>query len=353
VGESEVGARPAPVGDPARSRRRLRTRTRVIAFLLVLVGALIATPFVVNELTPRPLAAVLRALNGSVTSSVQLGPYADRVDDVAASAPIRIPVDDAPDAELTVYRPAAGADEARPVVLLVHGGGWILGSAGQVADYARLLASEGFVVANLGYSLAPEHPYPTPIRQAAAALEYLHAHAAELGGDPAELFVAGNSAGAQIVSQIGAMVADSDLARETGVDIAVPAADLRGVILYSGPYDFDTMEATRFPGFRTFAWAYLGRKDYENAARLDELSTVRTATADYPATYLTTGDADPLEPQTYELDAVLRALGVDVTSRYWTGSGLGLPHDYVYDLETDAARTAFADTVAFLHAHAG
>ena len=131
----------------------------------------------------------------------------------------------------------------------------------------------------------------------------------------------------------------------------MPAADLRGVILYSGPYDFDTMEATGFPGFRTFAWSYLGQKDYENFPRLDELSTARTATADYPATYLTTGDADPLEPQTYELDAVLRSLGVDVTSRYWTGSGLGLPHDYIYDLQTDAGQTAFEDTVAFIRAH--
>lgn len=340
----------AGAADPTRRTRRFGTRARIAAFVIVV--ALVATPFVVNELTPRPLASILRALNGSVENAVVLGPYADRVEGVESGEVIEIPVDAAPDAQLTIFQPGESSDTPRPVVLLVHGGGWILGTATQVEDYARLLASEGFVVANLEYSLAPEHEYPTPIRQTAAALEYLHDHAVDVGGDPSQLFVAGNSAGAQIVSQIGAMVTDAELERTVGVDIDVPADALRGVILFSGPYDFDTMEATGFPGFRSFAWSYLGQKDYENFARLDELSTARSATRDYPATYLTTGDADPLEPQTYELDAVLRGLGVNVTSRYWTGSGLDLPHDYIYDLQTDAAQTAFDDTVDFIRAHA-
>ncbi len=341
----------ASAADVAPAKRRFSTRARVTT--LALVVALVATPFVVNELTPGPLASVLRALNGSVENAVVLGPYADSVEGVESSDVIEIPVDQAPDARVTIFRPGESSETARPVVLLVHGGGWILGSAGQVADYARLLASEGFVVANLEYSLAPENPYPTPVRQTAAALEYLNENAAQFGGDPSELFIAGNSAGAQVVSQVAALATDDEFARAVGVAVDVPAAALRGVILFSGPYDFDTMEATRFPGFRTFAWAYLGQKDYENFARIDELSTARSATGDYPPTYLTTGDGDPLESQTYELDAVLRALGVEVTSRYWTGSGLGLPHDYVYDLRTDAAQTSLADVVEFIRAKAG
>jgi acetyl esterase/lipase len=108
---------------------------------------------------------------------------------------------------------------------------------------------------------------------------------------------------------------------------------------------------TNFPAFDTFAWSYLGRKDWQSDPRIDQLSAALTATADYPPTYLTTGDADPLEPQSYELDAVLRAKGVDVTSRYWTGTGSKLPHDYVFDLSKTAAQTAFDDTIAFIEQH--
>lgn len=339
-----------PEAAPKRRRRRPSRRGVVIAASIVAV--LVATPVVVNELTPRPYVGIFRALIGTIDDAVTLGPLEDRTDGVVTSDPIAIPVEGAPDAGLTIHTSDVGTESGKPVILLIHGGGWVVGSASQIGSYADLLASAGFVVANLSYSLAPEEEYPTPILQSAAALDYLHEHAGEYGGDGSKLFVGGNSAGAQISSQLGAVVADPGFARQVGVDIALPAEDLRGVILYSGPYDFDTVGRDDFPGFRTYAWSYLGQKDYENDPRLDELSTTRTATADYPATYLTSGDADPLEPQSYQLDAVLRSLGVEVTSRYWTGSGLDLPHDYVYELDTEAARTAFDDTVAFVERHA-
>jgi len=337
-------------GAPTRRRRRFSRRTTIIG--VVAVAALVATPFVVNEVTPRPFVSLFRAVIGQVETSVQLGPYANDVTDVTTGEVIDIPVEGAPDAGLTISTSTTPSDTPRPVVLLVHGGGWVVGSASQIGSYAELLAAQGFVVANLTYSLAPEETYPTPLRQAAAALDHLHENAADYGGDGSQLFVAGNSAGAQIAGQLAALVTNPSLARETGIEVAVSGDDLKGVVLYSGPYDFDTVDRAGFPGFRAFAWSYTGQKDWQDYARLDELSITRTATADYPPTYLTSGDGDPLEPQTYELDAVLRAQGVDVTSRYWTGSGLALPHDYIYDLTTEAGRTALQDTVGFIRSHA-
>lgn len=309
------------------------------------VVLLIGVPLVVNALTPRPYVALFRALIGQVESSVQLGPYAGRVDRMPAGRTVDVPVPNEPDARLTISSPTSAGPH--PVLLLIHGGGWVVGRADQIEDYAKLLASSGIVVANLDYSLAPERRYPTPVRHAAAALDYLHEHAADFGGESSELFVGGNSAGAQISAQLAAAVTSPALERSLDLDIATPPAALRGVVLYSGPYDFDTVSRDGFPGLRTYAWSYTGRKDFEQYSRLDELSIVRSATTAFPATYLTAGDADPLEPQSFELDAVLRAKGVDVTSRYWTGTGRALPHDYVFDLTTDAARTAFHDTTAF------
>jgi acetyl esterase len=329
----------------AHRKRRFSRRGKIITGAVV--AGLIAAPIVVNEITPRPYVGIFRALLNQVESSVELGPYAAELDDVKASDPIAVPVSGAPDAGLTVYS-SGGGGESKPVILLVHGGGWVVGKASQIGEYAKVLATKGFVVANLSYSLAPEHPYPTAIQQSAAALDYLQANAAQFGGDGTKLFLAGNSAGAQIAGQLAAVVTNPALEQQVDIDVAASGDDVRGVVLYSGPYDFDTVESAGFPGFRAYGWSYTGQKNWQEYARLDELSITQGATADYPSTYMTAGDADPLEPQTYELDAVLRAQGVDVTSRYWTSTGLDLPHDYIYDLTTEAGRTALDDTVQFV-----
>ena len=71
---------------------------------------------------------------------------------------------DEDDMLLDVVRPAA-ATGRRPLLLWVHGGGWVGGSKDELLGYFKLVASHGYVVAGPRYSLAPEHRYPTPPRQ--------------------------------------------------------------------------------------------------------------------------------------------------------------------------------------------
>lgn len=327
---------------------RIGKRIKIAVGLFI---AFIAGIYIINQLTPAPFVFVFRQLIGLMEYQGKLGPYANRIMDVRESEIIPIPVAGAPDAGLTIYTPAEPSAAPRPIILFIHGGGWVVGTAKAVSPFGKLLASEGYVVANLDYSLAPEHQYPTPMLQAAAAIDYLIAHADEYGADASQFFIGGNSAGAQISSQLGAIITNPPFADETGIGTQLPAENLRGLILYSGPYNFDTAAEANFPGWRMYVWSYTGQRDYEQYTRLDELSTVKNITADYPPTYLTSGDGDPLEFQTRELDAALTALGVDVTRRYWSESGLNLPHDYQFELDTQAGQTAIEDVLQFLKAH--
>jgi len=104
------------------------------------------------------------------------------------------------------YFPIA-ADEpgtgALPIVLYFHGGGWVLGHATSDDAFCRDLANRtGSIVVSCDYRHAPEHRFPAAHDDAWAAYRWITAHAAELGGDPNRLVVAGWSAGANLAGHV-------------------------------------------------------------------------------------------------------------------------------------------------------
>src|SRR5690606_27634893 len=123
---------------------------------------------------------------------------------------------------------------SRPVVVWVHGGGWVAGSPADVAPYAKIIAAEGHRVITIGYSLAPRHRYPTPVFQLDAALRWLADHAEETGCDTSRLVLAGDSAGAQVVVQYAAAVSDPTYAETLGLRPAIAPKQLRGVVAHCG-----------------------------------------------------------------------------------------------------------------------
>lgn len=100
-------------------------------------------------------------------------------------------------------------------VLLVHGGAWFQGDREQLRGYGILLGRIGYTCLACEYRLAPGAQWPAQIDDVNAALSYLHAHAVDLGIDPAKIAVSGNSAGghlalmaaAQRVAPVAAVVA--------------------------------------------------------------------------------------------------------------------------------------------------
>jgi len=85
-----------------------------------------------------------------------------------------------------------------PVVLVIHGGSWQKGDNTQLKDLNSYLALSGYHVAAMNYRLAPLNHFPAPVEDTADALDYLKAHAPELGIDPDRMVLLGRSAGGQI-----------------------------------------------------------------------------------------------------------------------------------------------------------
>ena len=314
--------------------------------MLIVVGFVVpasiafSTPWPAVSLFIRPLFNEKLPVTPRISTAMQL---------VTISAPMQFAVDQAPPASLVFIAPKIKTSGPRPVILWIHGGGWVAGSADQMNGYLSVLASNGFTIAILEYSLAPENLYPVAMRQAVTALTVIRQHAQDYGGDPTRLVIAGDSAGAQMASQLAAMITNDELARQVGIPIQFPAQSLRGVMLLSGLYDMYTVPRTGFLAMDTFLWAYIGQRHYLRTRAADEMSTAKHTTSAFPPTYINDGDDDPFESQAYEFEAILRRQGVPVTSRYWTWSGRKLPHVYHYDVEAEPGQLVLKDMIAFVH----
>ncbi|WP_238942775.1 alpha/beta hydrolase [Planococcus beigongshangi] len=248
---------------------------------------------------------------------------------------------------LDIYMPAE-LDDSVPVILWIHGGGFVGGSKDSRRDYAMTLAHDGYVVANMDYGLAPEQLYPGPVVQANAALNYLTEHASEFGGDMDRVFIGGDSAGAHIASQLSAVLSNGGLAEDMGIQPAIESDKLRGALLFCGLYNMETVAATGFPNIEYFLNTYTGTVDFEKFARIQELSIVQQVMPDFPDSFIAVGDGDPLASQSVELAGAIRAQGAAVETMFFEGTGKNLQHEFQYALDTLDAQETLRRTLNFL-----
>ena len=319
------------------------------------VGAIVTTAacmYAAFELSPWPLTLLIRhaVANSTAEIDASIAPLVPK--DVLAERGLTYAPDNS-DALFDVFKPG-NMTGPLPVVIWVHGGGFISGSRKESSNYLQILAAQGFVTIALDYSLAPEARFPTPLRQINAALSHFVANAGRFNIDPRRIFLAGDSAGAQIVAQTALIFSDADYARRMGIEPAIARDSLRGLILHGGVYDMATMD---FHGslahtMRTTIWPYVGTNDPTDA-RVAQLSVTPHITAAYPPVFISAGNGDRLAPQSTEFADALRAKGVSVDALFFPKDyEPPLPHGYQALLASDAGRLTFDRSVAFLKAHA-
>ncbi len=114
----------------------------------------------------------------------------------------------APDVRILIYRPET-VTPAMPAVIHLHGGGFFSGTADMVGSESRSICDKhGAVVVAVDYRLAPEHPFPAPLEDCYAALDWLFVHAEELGVDRTRIAVMGGSAGGGLAAALALLARD-------------------------------------------------------------------------------------------------------------------------------------------------
>jgi triacylglycerol lipase len=128
---------------------------------------------------------------------------------------------------LDVYRPHVRESTAAPMLVFLHGGGFIRGDKQDRENVGRYFARHGMVVVVPNYRLAPAHGWPAGGEDVVAVYRWAKMNGAQFGADPGRLFLAGESAGA---AHVATAVLVQGLQPAGGLDIA-------GAVLVSGVYN--------------------------------------------------------------------------------------------------------------------
>jgi acetyl esterase len=205
-------------------------------------------------------------------------------------------------------RPSVALGAGSPLLVFIHGGGWVYGSIDSHDAPCRVLAERaGVRVLSVDYRLAPEDPHPAAYDDCLAAYGWVVEHASELGADPTRLGVGGDSAGANLA--VGVAFA---AARE-GLPLAFQ------LLVYPGT-DMTASMTSR----ETFAEGFFLTRDFMDLARAayvpDEARwrepEISPLFADVPAgvapAYVCTAGFDPLRDEGQAFVERLREAGVEV-----------------------------------------
>ena len=143
-----------------------------------------------------------------------------------------------------------GIDDARPVVLFIHGGGWSKGKKEDYLVYNIAFAELGYVTASVQYRLTPDHTFPANIQDVKCAIAFLREHAAKYHIDPKQIVTAGGSAGGHLsllaaYSQDDALVCPEHRDKDTSVQAAI---NFYGVVDCTTSIAIEAREVTHYIG---------------------------------------------------------------------------------------------------------
>jgi acetyl esterase/lipase len=212
-----------------------------------------------------------------------------------------------------------GVTGPAPVLVYVHGGGWIGGSELGGADDLRAFADHGRLVVSVGYTLdSPTRPtWDVAGPEVACALTKVAALAPGLGGDPSRIVLAGDSAGGQLAVSVAYHAASGTQASSCGGVVPVP----RGVLVQYPAVDLlDDYAHGYDPGHPGSSAAYLlrwylGGTPQQVPDRYRALSGVPAITPHAPPTLVIGPTRDELVPPggVSRFVAAARAAGVDAS----------------------------------------
>jgi acetyl esterase/lipase len=285
----------------------------------------------------------------------ELGPEKARrvLDDLQAEPIEKLDVDsewitvpaEVGDVRVRIVRPRGSAPPL-PVVLYMHGGGWILGNADTHDRLVRELADGAqAAVVFVEYTRSPEAHYPVAIEQGYATAQWIVREGAAHGLDPDRMAVAGDSVGGNMTAALTLMAKERGDVRFVHQSMYYPVTDAE-----MNTRSYADLATGYFLTAQAMEWfwnAYAPDRARRSEITASPLKAGLDQLADLPPAFLLVDEADVLRDEGEAYAAKLRAAGVDITTVRYDG----ITHDFMMLnplSDTNATRAAVAQAVAVL-----
>ncbi|MDO5047631.1 MAG: alpha/beta hydrolase [Anaerococcus sp.] len=206
-------------------------------------------------------------------------------------------------------------DENLPTILWVHGGSFVAGSKEGIENYARMLANQGYAVVGMDYQWAPEIKYP---------------------------------------GQATLLATNPEYEKAIGLNSTIEKDQVRGSVLYCGPFDVSKMLYTGNKQIDFFTsrigWALLGDKNWKDGQMIKTTTIKDYVTNDFPPSLITDGNTGSFESQGKKLANILSKRGLDVRSFFFDKEKYGVVnHEYQFNIGDGGAGTyCYKNTIDFL-----
>ena len=225
-----------------------------------------------------------------------------------------------------------------PLIISIHGGGYVYGTKEVYQFYAASLAEKGFAVVNFNYRLAPKYKFPAPLEDLERVILWLLKNEKDYPIDLDNVYLVGDSAGAQLASQYGVIYSSPEYRKI--MDFRKPKIKIRALGLCCGLYDLREELATT--GLKGTLKDYLGSSIEKYGEKLDILDYI---TKDYPPAYIFSAKGDFLKDKCEPMEELLRSRGVKCKSKIYGNKDTG--HVFYVDMRNKVGQEANDDMVAF------
>ena len=231
-----------------------------------------------------------------------------------------------------------------PVIVNVHGGGFVYGSKEVHQFYVSSLAEHGVAIINYNYRLAPKFKFPSPVEDLNAVLNWLAANQKKYPFDPENVILVGDSAGAQIASQYGAIYSNEEYANI--MEIVKPEVTIKALGLACGTYNLKKrVQAEDNKGLM---------KDYltKNPSKYgDKLAVLEHITKEYPPVYLFSSKGDFLMEECGIMADFLKEKGVTFEKKIYGNEKTF--HVFHVDMKNEFSSEANNDQIEFFRRFLG
>ncbi|MBQ7861030.1 MAG: alpha/beta hydrolase [Clostridia bacterium] len=246
-------------------------------------------------------------------------------------------------------------NKKKPLFIYIHGGGWISGITEMRNAYILNWANMSFFTCCIGYTYAPQAPFPEQLREVYSAIDYIFENADRYNIDTDNIIISGESAGGYFLSFLASCVEDPTPLDKLGITFKNRNKfKIKALVSHSGCYSVERLcdeskPQSKFPDIKMMLQSFTGMsiEQLREFVKTEEgkLLTPKV-NAGYPPCYLAWSTADALRFDTMDFAKELRAHNVPY--RMFKGDGLAGNHAWTFVTMLKKGRECLADTFDYV-----